>query len=125
MNTLADLPRGIGMSLHCLGHVSDSVGKKCHWAGYQYPEYKEDITDIMWSEYELQATSYGTDAPEENSQSIAFIRKLGREGALLEFQARDASNDELHTARVMEQNYTFLLNCLLIYINRHLGLSKT
>lgn len=124
MNTLADVSRGIGMSLHCLGHVNDSVGKKCHWAGYQYKEYVEDIRDTMWNEYGLYASSYGTDAPEENSQSIAFIRKLGREGALLEFQARDASNDQLFTARAMEQNYTFLLNCLLVYINRHLGLSK-
>lgn len=131
MNTLAESGAKIAMANHGLGtQVNDATGEAtnaglCHYMfGRVNSKYNDALTStgaVMEANYNLVYTSYPEAKPEEYAKTRSYIALIGAEGGAVEMQSRDgfilAGEGQEYTARIMEANYTMLLQFLSMLIN--------
>ena len=80
----------------------------------------EKIAENMKANYNLKFTSYGEAPQETTSKSPTYITKIGAKGGIIEMQPREGyigeSTASLHSARIMEANYTLLLEAIYMWL---------
>lgn len=121
MNTLAEPKTVVGISIHALGYTSGGNDGLCHYQGNGFNADKmNEIAETMKANYNLKFTSYGEAPQETTAKSPTYISKIGAKGGIIEFQAREGymadSISALHTSRIMEANYTLLLECIYAWL---------
>ena len=121
MNTLAEPKSVVGISIHCLGYTTGGNDGLCHYQGNGFNADKmNEIAENMKANYNLKFTSYGEAPQETTAKSPTYISKIGAKGGIIEFQAREGymadSTASLHTSRIMEANYTLLLECIYAFL---------
>ena len=116
MNTVTAFNPDVALDLHCLGYVNSANDKKCHYEGHINNSYKiNEIARSMKRDYDLTCTSYGIGDYTTSATGDSYFNYKGIKGLLLEFNARDGvsgGSDNLHTANIMEANYTFMLRII-------------
>ena len=132
MNTLVESKAKIAMANHGLGDGIDStVGEAisaglCHWMlgrdNSKYDEHLKSIGAILSANYNLAFVNYGEAPPETWAKTRSYIDWIGAEGGAVEMQAREgfvlAGEGQQHTARILEANYTLLLQFLYMLIDK-------
>ena len=121
MNTLAEPKSAVGISIHALGYTSGGNDGLCHYQGNGFNSDKmEKIAENMKANYNLKFTSYGEAPQETTSKSPTYITKIGAKGGIIEMQPREGyigeSTASLHSARIMEANYTLLLEAIYMWL---------
>lgn len=126
MNTISSSHAAVAVSYHALGYSGSSestAGYVCH---YQYNGIAEDadqlasIAELMKSKYGLKFTSYGEANPLIVAKSPAYITFAGAKGGIIEMQPCEREkngNASYHTSRMMEANYTLMLNTLYLFLS--------
>ena len=124
MNSLSEYDVDIALDLHCLGNTVSANDNKCHYASAGEVKTKWKLNEIIASmkrDYNFECTSYGTGDYTRSSSGNAYFNQQGIVGMLLEFQSRDgvtgSPEAQLHTSRIMEANYTFMLRILNMLIS--------
>ena len=121
MNTISEPNSAVAISIHCLGYTSGANDGLCHYQGNGFNAEKLAlIAETMVANYTLRVTSY-SDAPlATTAKSPTYITQAGAVGGIIEMQAREGKMGEegaaLHTARIMEANYTMLLQCIQMWL---------
>lgn len=130
MNTLVESKTKIALANHALGNGTDSgegiSAGFCHYMlgrdNAKYADSIKSIGEIMSANYNLSFTDYGQAPPETWGKTRSYIASIGAEGGALEMQSREgfikAGNGEEHTAKIMEANYTLLLQFLYMLIDK-------
>lgn len=130
MNTLVESKTKIALANHALGNGTDSgegiSAGLCHYMlgrdNAKYADSIKSIGEIMSANYNLSFTDYGQAPPETWGKTRSYIASIGAEGGALEMQSREgfikAGNGEEHTAKIMEANYTLLLQFLYMLIDK-------
>lgn len=129
MNTLVESGTKIVMANHALGTQTNSTGEgansgRCHYMlGRNNSKYDKDllaIAETMLANYNLFFTDYGQAPPESYAKTRSYIDWIGAEGGAVEMQAREGyvleGNAKLHTARILEADYTLHLQFLHMLI---------
>ena len=129
MNTLVESGTKIVMANHALGLQTNSTGEgansgKCHYMlGRNNSKYDSDLLEIaecMLANYNLEFTDYGQAPPESYAKTRSYIDWIGAEGGAVEMQAREGyvldGTSQLHTARILEADYTLHLQFLYMLI---------
>lgn len=129
MNTLVESEAKIVTANHALGTQTNSTGEgansgKCHYMlGRNNSKYNSDllaITETMLANYNLFFTDYSEAPPENYAKTRSYIDWIGAEGGAVEMQAREGyvldGTSKLHTARILEADYTLLLQFLHMLI---------
>ena len=129
MNTLVESGTKIVMANHALGTQLNSSGEganagKCHYMlGRNNSKYNNDLLNIaecMLANYNLEFTDYGQAPPESYAKTRSYIDWIGAEGGAVEMQAREGyvldGTSQLHTARILEADYTLHLQFLHMLI---------
>ena len=74
----------------------------------------------MSANYNLAFTDYGEAPPESHAKTRSYIASVGAEGGAVEMQAREgfikAGEGTPHTARILEADYTLLLQFLYMLL---------
>ena len=130
MNTLVESGAKIVTANHALGTQTNSSGEgansgKCHYMlGRNNSKYEKDllaIAETMLANYNLFFTDYGEAPPERYAKTRSYIDWIGAEGGAVEMQAREGyvldGTSQLHTARILEADYTLLLQFLNMLLN--------
>jgi hypothetical protein len=131
MNTLVESKARFAMANHGLGtQVNDATGEAtnaglCHYMfGRVNSKYNNALTStgaVMAANSNLAYTSYAEAKPEEYAKTRSYIALVGAEGGAVEMQSRDgfilAGEGQEYTARIMEANYTLLLQFLYMLID--------
>ncbi len=126
MNTISESGAAVVTANHALGHqINADTGEAtnagmCHWMLGEnksaYVTYLNGIGESMSANYNLSFTDYGQAPPEDYAKTRSYIAWSGAKGGAVEMQARDgfvlAGEGELHTAAVIEADYTLLLQFL-------------
>jgi hypothetical protein len=130
MNTLVASGTKIAMANHALGSgINSSTGESvsaghCHYMlGRNDSKYTDDLNAIgetMATFYNLAFSDYGQAPPESHAKTRSYIAWIGAEGGAVEMNARegfilDGEGNE-HTARIMEADYTLMLQFLHMLI---------
>lgn len=118
MNTITEAGSAVAVSIHALGHTTAGGNLQCHYQGNGFSAAKLcDIAEILYTNYGLKFTDYGTADPESSSggKSPAYITWAGAKGGILEMQA-EGPHTARYTASVMEANYTLLLQCMHMWL---------
>ena len=132
MNTLAESKPIVATANHALGsQLNASTGESvnagmCHWMlgrnDSKYTEQLNSIGTVMGSNYNLAFTDYGEAPPENHAKTRSYIASVGAEGGAVEMQAREgfilAGEGNLHTSRILEADYTLLLQFLSMLIDK-------
>ena len=119
MNTITEAGAAVAISIHALGYTSTGGSVKCHYQGNGFSASKiADIAEILYANYGLKFTDYGTADPESTSggKSPAYITWAGARGGIIEMQA-EGPHDTRYTATQMEANYTMLLQCINMWLS--------
>ena len=130
MNTISESGAKYIIVNHGLGVKIDSVTNEdinaglCHWMlgrnNSKYDRYLDEIKMTMLSNYNLVFTDYGEAPPETHAKTRSYISFVGANGGGIEMQAREgfilAGNSQLHTSKILEANYTLLLQFLYMII---------
>jgi hypothetical protein len=130
MNTLVASKTKIAMANHALGESIDSITGEsknaghCHYMlGRNDSKYNDDLNAIgetMATFYNLAFSDYGEAPPESYAKTRSYIASIGVEGGAVEMNAREgfvlAGEGNLHTSRVLEADYTLLLQFLHMLI---------
>lgn len=130
MNTLVASKTKIALANHCLGsHLNTTTGESanagmCHWMlGRNNSKYNNHLNSIgasMSANYNLSFTDYGQAPCESYAKTRSYIDSIGAEGGAVEMNAREgfvlAGEGNLHTARILEADYTLLLQFLHMLI---------
>ena len=130
MNTLVESGTKIAIANHALGEgIDSSTGESvnaghCHYMlGRDNSKYTADLSSIgetMATFYNLSFGNYGQAVPESYAKTRSYIDWIGAEGGAVEMQAREgfvlAGEGRLFTARIMEADYTLLLQFLHMLI---------
>jgi hypothetical protein len=133
MNTVSEVKPLVATANHCLGSGLDSAtGEAANasvtaWMfGENKKEYASpllDMAETMYSNYnlifqELSATSEAS--PESYAKTRSYITHEGITGGAIEMQSREGfvleGKGNLHTARILEADYTLLLQFLHMLI---------
>lgn len=133
MNTVFESNPVVATAQHCLGSGLDSAtgeaANACATAWMfgrnraEYTEPLESIAEIMAANYnlffqQLQATSEAP--PSSYAKTRSYIEHCGIAGGAVEMQAREGfvleGEGKLHTARILEADYTLLLQFLFMLI---------
>lgn len=130
MNTLVESGAKIVTANHALGTQTNSSGEgansgRCHYMlGRNNSKYDQDLLSIaetMLANYNLFFTDYGQAPPESYAKTRSYIDWIGAEGGAVEMQAREGyvldGTSQLHTARILEADYTLLLQFLEMLLN--------
>ena len=116
VDTISAFSPDIALDLHCLGYVVSDNDMTCAYSGQIKDHTKiENIVNSMRRDYNLNCVSYGQGDYTTNGNGDSYFRYLGIDGILLEFQSRDgltSGSSVLHSANIMEANYTYLLRIL-------------
>lgn len=126
MNTIVESGAKIVIANHGVGAQTNSTTGEgisaglCHWMlgrdNSKYTNYLVAIGEVMNVNYNLAFTDYGQAPPETHAKTRSYIDWVGAEGGAVEMQPRDgfvlAGEGGLHTARIMEANYTLHLQFL-------------
>lgn len=126
MNTIVESGAKIVIANHGLGEQTNSTTGEgisaglCHWMlgrdNSKYNSYLNSIGEVMNVNYNLAFSDYGQALPETHAKTRSYIDWVGAEGGAVEMQPRDgfilAGEGDLHTARIMEANYTLHLQFL-------------
>lgn len=126
MNTLQLSNAAVGMSIHTVGYL-DATGTidnpasngLCHYQGNGFNAAKiAQIAQVMWGNYNLLFTDYGTTDPDTTGKSPAYITYARCVGGLVEMQPRDGLNPQGTDGDpvVMEACYTEFLQCLHMWL---------
>lgn len=121
MNTISEPGAAVAISIHCLGYTSGANDGLMHYQGNGFNADKlAEIAQAIKVNYNLRLTSY-SDAPlDTTAKSPTYITQAGAVGGIIEMQAREGKLGEdgaaLHTARIMEANYTLLLQCVHMWL---------
>lgn len=132
MNTLVASKTKIALANHALGEqVNATSGEAtnagyCHWMlgrnNSKYTSALAEIAEVMNANYNLVFTDYGQAPPETYAKTRSYIDWIGAEGGAVEMQAREgfvlAGEGNLFTARIMEADYTLLLQFLYMLIDK-------
>lgn len=129
MNTLVESGAKIVTANHALGTQTNASGEgansgRCHYMlGRNNSKYDQDLLSIaetMLANYNLFFTDYGQAPPESYAKTRSYIDWIGAEGGAVEMQAREGyvldGTSQLHTARILEADYTLLLQFLEMLI---------
>jgi hypothetical protein len=130
MNTLAESKPIVATANHALGsHLNTTTGESvnagmCHWMlGRNNSKYNVsllEIGEVMSANYNLAFSDYGQAPPETHGKTRSYIASIGAEGGAIEMQAREgfvlAGEGNLHTSRILEADYTLLLQFLYMLI---------
>ncbi len=132
MNTLAESKAVIAMANHGVGSP-DSVsnaGKEFNSAGQshymlgrndsKYDTALKAIGAVMSANYNLTFTDYSEAPPEVYAKTRSYIEWIGAEGGAVEMQAVEGyylkGNAKLFTPKIMEANYTLMLQVLNMFV---------
>ena len=131
MNTIVESEAKIVTANHGLGTQINSTGEAtnagfCHWMlGRNNSKYTSSlfaIGETMSANYNLSFTDYGEAPPESNAKTRSYIASVGAEGGAVEMQAREgfikAGDGNIHTARILEADYTLLLQFLKMLLDK-------
>ena len=132
MNTLVESKTKIAMANHGLGQGIDAstgesanAGKCCYMFGRNQTKYTESllsIAEVMCVNYNLYFGDMGQAPPENYAKTRSYIDSIGAEGGAIEMQSREgfilAGEGIEHTARILEANYTLLLQFLFMLIDK-------
>jgi hypothetical protein len=132
MNTLAESGAKIAMANHGLGtQVNSTTGEAsnaglCHYMfGRVNSKYNDSLmstAEVMEANYNLAYTSYPEAKPEQYAKTRSYIALLDIEGGAVEMQSREgfilAGQGQEYTARILEANYTLLLQFLHMIIDK-------
>lgn len=132
MNTLAESGAKIAMANHGLGtQVNATTGEAtnaglCNYMfGRVNSKYNDALTStgaVMEANYNLSYISYAEAKPEEYAKTRSYIDLIGAEGGAVEMQSREgfilAGEGQEYTARIMEANYTLLLQFLYMIMDK-------
>jgi hypothetical protein len=131
MNTISESGAKIVTANHGLGAKLDANGEDvnsglCHWmlgrndAGYT--DSLNNIGMVMGANYNLAFTDYGEAPPETHAKTRSYIAWAGAKGGAVEMQQREgyilAGEGNLHTARILEADYTLLLQFLHMLMDK-------
>lgn len=123
MNTLALLRPSVAISVHGLTS-SASAGAVMQYQGQnpsgQYSAYKINLArEGMMSGYEIKLTPYNPleCPPESTAKAPSYITKIGAYGGIVEFFSRDPQATEYCTPFVMEQQFSYLLKMIAMFIS--------
>jgi len=124
VSTIETFNPDIALDLHCLGYVTLANDKKCAYAGVvKNQAMMDELVDVMKRDYDLTCTVYGVGDYMTHSDGDSYFAYKGIDGMLLEFQARDgttgSSSAVLHSANIVEADYTFMLRILNILMTVH------
>lgn len=135
MNTLAESKPIIATANHALGSaINSSTGEStnaglCHWMlgrnNGKYASSLLEIGEVMSANYNLAFTDYGEAPPETYGKTRSYIASIGAEGGAIEMQVREgyvkAGEGTLHTAKILEADYTLLLQFLHMFIDKEVS----
>ena len=130
MNTIAESKAKIVCANHGLGNeINTSTGEAgcsghCHWMlgrdNSKYTESLKSIGSIMSSNYNLSFSDYNQAPPELYGKTRSYIDWIGAEGGAVEMNSREgfilAGEGNLHTAKILEADYTLVLQFLYMII---------
>lgn len=130
MNTIVASGAKIVTANHGLGtQINTTTGEAtnaghCHWMlGRNDTKYNSSLLAIgetMSANYNLAFTDYGEAPPESHAKTRSYIASVGAEGGAVEMQAREgfikAGEGTPHTARILEADYTLLLQFLYMLL---------
>ena len=111
VDTITTFSPDVALDLHCLGHVVVANEMTCAYSGKIKDHTKiEHIVSSMRRDYNLDCESYGQGDYNTHANGDSYFRYLGIDGLLLEFNSKDDLG--LHSANIMEANYTYMLRIL-------------
>lgn len=129
MNTVVESGAKIALANHGLGTHTDSTGEAanagtCCWmmgkADNKYDAPLIEIQEAMSANYNLEMYNMGLATPDVYGKTRSYIAMVGAEGGAVEMQAREGylldGEGDLHTARILEADYTLLLQFLHMLI---------
>ena len=130
MNTITESGAFIVTANHGLGaQINSTTGEAvnagmCHYMfGRNDSKYNSRLLSIgetMSANYNLAFTDYGEAPPESNAKTRSYIALAGAAGGAVEMQAREgfikAGEGAMHTARILEADYTLLLQFLYMLL---------
>ena len=130
MNTITESGAFIVTANHGLGtQINSTTGEAvnagmCHYMfGRNDSKYNSRLLSIgetMAANYNLAFTDYGEAPPESNAKTRSYIALAGAAGGAVEMQAREgfikAGEGAMHTARILEADYTLLLQFLYMLL---------
>lgn len=129
MRTLVESGTKIAMANHALGtHLDEETGEAvsagmCAYMlgrnNAKYTQHLEAIAETMCNNYDLSLRDMGEAPAESYGKTRSYIDHIGAEGGAVEMAAIDGyllHGGALHTAKVLEADYTLLLQFLHMLI---------
>lgn len=127
INTLAETGAAVAISIH--GLLLSATGTRVNYQG-QNPDgpYSADKLDALredyWTRYQIPVTPYDPleCPPESTAKSPSYITYIGAYGGIIELWSSDVQVEEgepgrHNTAWVLEQEYSWMLKALAMFIS--------